>query len=422
MSSTDATGTPFRYRVVVVAALFVGIAVAYMDRVNVSVLAANETFLLDMGIKGKPVQIGMLMSVFLGVYGLANIFVDRLSGRMGARGAMIFSIALWIVSLIVGGLAPSFAVMLIARIILGVGEGFYYPLQSVIVKQWIPPRERGRANAVWSIGQSLAPAIAMPFLSYVIALWGWRESFHVLVPITCIPLLMFWFLVTDTPRQNTRVSPEELEVIESSLAGEKSAGPAEGRWQSFMRIAVKRDYWLLVFWYLSLNLIYWGLISWLPSYLKEARGFSWQQVGWLSSLPFVLTIITKAYSGWVIDKVGRNAPILMFGMFIGAGCIFGATVIENNYLAAISLACASACTSMGLPPAWTLLQKLAPVESVGTAGGVMVGLSTGLSAFSPMLIGLFITISGSYSGGLYMLIGTALAAGAASSLLVAAKY
>jgi sugar phosphate permease len=422
MQNASHSQAGFQYRFVIVAALFVGIAVAYMDRVNVSVLAANDLFLLDMGIKGNPVKIGMLMSVFLAFYGLANILTDRLNSRLGARKAMIVSITMWIASLFIGGMAPSFTIMILARILLGIGEGFYYPLQSVIVKQWIPPKERGKANAVWSIGQSLAPAVAMPMLSYAVAIWGWRESFHLLVPFTCLPLLMFWFLVTDTPKENKRVRAGELEFIEASLAGEKNGKERGSAWENFRLVAKSDNYWLLVVWYLSLNLIYWGLISWLPSYLKEARGFSWQEVGWLSSLPFTLTIITKAFSGWAVDRLGRSAPILMGGMFAGAGCIFGATVIENNYLAAVVLACASAGTSMGLPAAWTLLQKVTPNRSIGTAGGVMVGLSTGISSLSPVLIGFFITLTGGYAGGLGMLIGAALTAGCASAVLVLRKY
>ncbi|MDR2826231.1 MAG: MFS transporter, partial [Deltaproteobacteria bacterium] len=204
----------FQYRFVVVLVLFVGIAVAYMDRVNVSVLAANQAFLTDMGIKGDPVSIGMIMSVFLVFYGLANFLVSKFNRIMGARKAMMLSIAMWMLSLLVGGLAPSFAVMLLARVILGMGEGFYYPLQSVIVKQWIPPKERGKANAAWSIGQSLAPALAMPALSYIIALWGWRESFHALLPITALPLFMLAYLVTDTPEENKRVGAEEAALIQ----------------------------------------------------------------------------------------------------------------------------------------------------------------------------------------------------------------
>ncbi|MDR2825407.1 MAG: MFS transporter, partial [Deltaproteobacteria bacterium] len=203
---------------------------------------------------------------------------------------------------------------------------------------------------------------------------------------------------------------------------EKKQFSAGKPWVGFRTLASNPNYWLLVIWYLSLNLIYWGLISWLPSYLQEARGFSWKEAGWLSSLPFALTIATKACSGWITDKSGRSAPILMVGMFVGAACIFGAATLENNYAAALILACASASTSMGLPAAWTLLQKLVPSETVSAAGGVMVGLSTGISSLSPVFIGLFINLTGSYVGGLGMLIGVALMAGFATAVLVAKKY
>jgi hypothetical protein len=62
-----------KHRLVIAAVLCIGIMVAFLDRVNVSVLAANEEFLLDMGIKGHPIEIGLMMSVFLAVYGIANL-------------------------------------------------------------------------------------------------------------------------------------------------------------------------------------------------------------------------------------------------------------------------------------------------------------------------------------------------------------
>jgi hypothetical protein len=77
---------------------------------------------------------------------------------------------------------------------------------------------------------------------------------------------------------------------------------------------------------------------------------------------------------------------------------------------------------MGLPAAWTLLQKLVPGETLSMAGGVMVGLSTGISSLSPVFIGLLIDLTGSYIGGLGMLIAVALTAGFATVALVVKKY
>ena len=168
---------PTKQRFLIVTILCIGIMMVFLDRVNVSVLAANESFLADMDIVGQPIKVGMMMSVFLIVYGISNFFLCPLGAYLGSRKTMMIAILGMGVSLIVGGLAGAFGVLLASRAILGVTEGLYYPMQSAVVKNWFPPNERGRANAVWTIGQSISPAFAMPLFTFIIAYWGWRSSF-----------------------------------------------------------------------------------------------------------------------------------------------------------------------------------------------------------------------------------------------------
>lgn len=132
------TAPPTRKRFLIVACLFIGIFIAYLDRVNVSVLAANEPFLAYMGIEGMPLQIGMMMTVFLAAYGIANVVLSPLGDYLGPRKAMMLCILIWTIALMIGGVATSFALIIICRILLGIGEGFYYPLQSVFIKILVP--------------------------------------------------------------------------------------------------------------------------------------------------------------------------------------------------------------------------------------------------------------------------------------------
>jgi sugar phosphate permease len=416
---------PTRQRFFIAGVLCIGIMVAYLDRVNVSVLAANETFLLDMGIKGQPVQIGMMMSAFLAVYGLANVTLSPLGDYWGPRKSMIVAIALWCVSLIMGGMAGTFTMLIASRIILGIGEGFYYPMQSVFVKKWFPPQERGRANASWVIGQSIAPAIAMPFFAFIIAVLGWRESFHIATALTLLPLYLLWFHTSDTPATHKKVNALELKHIEEGQAKERSSGEAAVKETLLERIkpfASNYRYWLLVYWYMSMNFMYWGLVSWLPAYLKTARGFTWAEMGWLASLPFILTICTKALNGWINDRIGRSAPLLFLAMFLGGIFIYLAAVVEGKYTAALLLTCAFGTTSMATSVAWTLLQGIVPGKSLSTASGTMNGIATGFSAISPILIGLFISLTGTYAGGLFVLVGAGMIAAGTTAILVYQKY
>ena len=414
---------PTRKRLILVSCLFMGIFVAYLDRVNVSVLGANDQFLIEMGIKGIPVKIGMMMSVFLAAYGVANVLLAPIGDYLGARKSMMLCTVLWLVSLAFGGLATTFTVILISRIILGIGEGMYYPLQSVFVKNWFPKQERGRANAAWVVGQSIAPALAMPFFAYLIDAFGWRSNYHVCLVLGVIPLYLLWRHTADTPRQHKTINAAEIAYIE--------AGQEETSVASVEKLSMKERlhgfignyrYWLLAFWYLCLQCMYWGLITWLPSYLKEARGFSWHEMGWLSALPFVFSIGFKVSSGFITDKIGRCAPILMGSMFMSGICVYFGAETSSSYLSAILLSLAVGFCCMGTPVAWTLLQSLIPGSSMSTASGIMNGLSNGLASLAPALIGLFISITGHYSGGLLYLVFTAVAATVAAGILTFQRY
>jgi MFS family permease len=190
LAPAPAPARPTRQRVVLVGILLCTLLVAYLDRVNVSVLAADPGFLGAMGIAGQPVRISLLMTLFLAAYGVANVVLAPLGDLMGPRRAMCLSVVLWGAALVSGGFAGSFGALLGARLLLGAGEGLQWPMQSKYVKHWFPPAERGRANSVWLVGLMVGPALAMPFFTWLIRALGWRPSFFVLAALGLGPLAL----------------------------------------------------------------------------------------------------------------------------------------------------------------------------------------------------------------------------------------
>lgn len=415
---------PSRQRFHIVGMLFVGIMVAYLDRVNVSVFAADSDFLNYFGIAGNPVQIGLMMSIFLAAYGISGIVLSPIGDYLGPRKSMTICIITMAISMLIGGFSSIFIVFLIARVILGLAEGWYYPMQNLYVKNWIPPRERGRANATWVIGQSLAPAIAMPLFTWIIAEHGWRESFFFCMVLSLIPLYLFWFRSTDKPEDHKKVNKEELQHIQNGLADERSNASQQTKLTFKERIkpfANNPKYWLLVLWYISLQVVYWGLVSWLPAYLRTAKGFSWAEMGWLASMPFVAAVLLKTVNGILNDKIGRSAPLLFLAMFLGGIFIFLASIVTGKYPAAFCMIFAFGFASMATSSAWTLLQTLIPASSLSSASGIMNGLSLGLSSLSPVFLGAIIHFTGSYDTGLFALVAVCAIASVASGILVAKK-
>ena len=327
--------------------------------------------------------------------------------------------------MIVGGLASTFTAMIAARILLGIGEGMHYPMQSIFVKKWFPPRERGKANAVWLTGQSLAPAAAMPIFAWIVPTAGWQSSFYVCAVVGLVPLYLLWFHTTDTPGEHKRVNSLELKHIEDGLTEENkglSTAAQTSLWEGAKLFVLDYRFWLLVVWTCCMSAIYWGLFSWLPSYLKTARGFSWQAMGALSSLPFFLGIVAKLAGGYLSDKIDRRAAFCSIAMLGAAiGIYFGATV-PNNFAAALLIALGMGVLSFGTPAAWSLMQRFASGKSISTAAGLMNGIAIGLGALAPLAIGYFIGLTGGYTGGLYVLVGMAIVGLLSSLVLALQKY
>lgn len=416
---------PTRQRIVLVLILLLTLLIAYLDRVNVSVLVADNTFLTEMGIKGQTVQMGMLMTLFLIAYGFSNVLLSPLGDLLGPRKAMCLSILLWGISLFIGGIAASFTTMLAARVILGLGEGMHWPMQSKYVKNWFPPHERGKANAVWLVGLMIGPAFAMPFFTWAIQGFGWRSTFFVLVAFGLLPLILLWFWTTDYPREHKGVNKAERDLIEAGQKAEKELEAQAGHtsvWEDMKVFIFNYRFWLLTIFYFCLASIFWGMLAWLPSYLKVARGFSWAAMGAWASLPYLLGIVSVLFFGYLSDKVGRRAPFAAISMIgAAAGIYFGAYAPDNN-TAAILLSLGIASIGIGLPSSWSLLQQIVPGRAIGAGAGMMNGISNGGSAFAPVLIGFFISVTGSYIGGLMFLVGLGLLGAFCMTILSVQKY
>jgi sugar phosphate permease len=416
---------PTKQRILLLIILFITLLIAYLDRVNVSVLIADNNFMTDMGIQGQAVQSGMLMSMFLIAYGLSNVVLSPLGDIIGPRKAMSLSIFLWALALVAGGLTSTFLMMLAARVVLGLGEGLHWPMNSKFVKNWIPPNERGKANSIWLLGIWVGPALAMPIFSWFIAGSGWRESFFGLAILGLIPLCLLWFYTTDYPRQNKRINQAELSYIEEGNKKEaelEQAMEATNFWVTAKTFIFNYRFWLVVGYYTTSSAIYWGMLAWLPSYLKAARNFSWSDMGLLSSLPFALGAVASIVFGYISDRVGRRAPFcLATGIVCTVALYFGAFATDN-LTAALLIAVGTGAIGIGHPSVWSLLQQVVPGKAVATGAGMMNGVSNAICALVPVIIGFFISLTGSYIGGLMVLVFLGIATSLFMLILTVQKY
>ena len=157
--------------------LFVLSAVAYLDRVNISI--AGKLIAREYNLSNQ--QLGAVFSAFVLGYALFQAPSGRAADRFGARRTLTFAAIWWAVfsTLSAAPLAVAFALplLILVRFALGAGEAVMYPASNRIVAKWIPVSERGIANGVIFMGVGVGAGITPPLVTGIMLRYGWRASF-----------------------------------------------------------------------------------------------------------------------------------------------------------------------------------------------------------------------------------------------------
>jgi sugar phosphate permease len=339
---------------------------------------------------------------------------------------MTIALFSWTLPMTAGALTRTLSVLYGSRLILGAGEAMHYPMQSSFVKNWYPRQERAKANSAWLFGQMIGPGLAMPLFAWVVAAYGWRASFWLCAILGVIILPVIWFGTRDLPEQHKGVNKAELEHIRKGRTleseGTGKALQSASALQNYVILLKNPDFICCTLTYWASVTMWWGMMSWMPQYLKVARGFSWAKMGFFSALPFFVGLVGLIVAGVLADRLRKAALLNCIGLagcalFIGLGA-----VVHNNNLSACLLALAFFFKGVSVPMAWTLLQTFVPAKMIGQAAGLQNGSSNLIGSLSPLAVGFLISVTGAYTAGLFYMVGFGLFGATAGLYLVAKKY
>lgn len=143
-------------RWVVVFATFAIAAVSYLDRNNIAMAASS----IQREFHLSNVQLGGVFSAFILGYALTQPLAGRVADRIGASRAIAIAILWWsvftaLLPAIPATVSGALGLILIVRLLLGMGEAIIFPASNRLVASWIPSRERGLANGIIFAGVGL---------------------------------------------------------------------------------------------------------------------------------------------------------------------------------------------------------------------------------------------------------------------------
>lgn len=372
------------------------IIIAYVDRVNISVMLVNEDFLHHFNLIGNRALQGGLMTAFLVGYGLSAFFLTPLfESQWGYRKGLLLSVLLWAVFTMISPLAGSLFILFIIRILLGISEGPLFSLKTMYIKDHFADDELGKPNAVSSLGISLGLVLGFPIVTYLMNQFGWKESFYILGLLNLIVGISLIYFFIDKPQ---RVSPLENSQIKKGIFSSTL--------ETF-KLAWKTPLlgWIILVEIATLSYL-WGSSSWLPSYLTNEHGFSIKEMGFISSLPFIVSILSKYAGGAFLDKINKQHAAIAFiiGGFFTAISMGVVVFAEDKYLIATCLLAANAFWGFQGAAIPTIIQHQAHPQSVGSAYGVINGIGNTFAALIPFIMGIVIQQYASISSGFFVLI------------------
>lgn len=409
-----------RVRWAIAAMTLAGTAISYLDRANLSVCLPFMNQDLHLG---KEVT-GVLLASFFVTYAPGQLLGGYAVDRFGPRLAAGFATLWWSLFTAANAVATGLGSLLTFRLGLGLGEALAPPAFGKVVGRWFPLSERARAAAVYDSGGRLGTALAMPVVTAVVALAGWRLSF-VLTGLVGLVWALGWFRLYRDPREHPKLSAAELEHIESG--GARSRGAAGGvRWVELLR---HRTIWGMVLGFFALNFAFYFFITWFPSYLVEARGLGVIKTGVFGMLPPLAAFAAEFFGGWWSDRLtrrfgptrGRKIPIV--SSMLVASSIGLAAVVPSAGLALALLSLSMSCLAVAAASVWSLPSDVAPSEDrVGAVGGLQNFAANIAGVLSPLVFG-FAAGSGSAAFVLPLVItGLVVLGGALSYLVLCGRF
>ncbi len=382
MATLARPAIPVLSLVVLVAA---SILLNYIDRGTIAVAAP----LVKQELGLSATAFGIAVSAFFWVYAPIQLFVGWLVDRFSVYRLLAGGLALWALSTAAMGFVSSLAGLVILRLLLGLGESIAFPGSSKIICRHVPASRRGIANAAVATGIALGPAVGTLAGGLLMTNFGWRAMFVIFGLATLLWLLPWSALVNRFPAEHRHAAEPRFPL---------------------KRVLATRALWTTSLGHFAVNYGFYFLLSWLPLYLVQQRGFSILTMTMLTTMVYVAQAASALTLGWHCDRrIARGADeggacrLLIIGGISTLGlAILGIALAEDVRLLTVFLLLAG----LGAGPCSTNLFAIAQIFAGPRAAGTYVGVQNTVGNLAgivgPIITGIIVDRTGSFLNAFYV--------------------
>ncbi len=359
--------------------------ITYIDRVCISQAAPNIRHDLAL----SETQMGWIFSAFTISYALFEIPAGWMGDRYGPRSVLMKVVLMWSVFTAATGAAWNYLSMVVCRFLFGVGEAGCFPNVTKIFTIWLPSSERVRAQGLLWLSARWGGAFTPLLVAAVLAMVNWRVAFALFGCLGVIWAVGFYRWFRDRPADHPGVNAAELALLDG--AERNAPSHAKIPWG---RLCSSPTVLLLWLQYFCMSYGWYFYITWLPTYLREARGVSLEKSAVLAGLPLFFGGIGCFAGGWIAKRLAESSGdvrrarklVACTGLFAAGAMLVLATRINDPVFAMVALGLASFSNDLAMAPDWAACMDVGG-RLAGSLSGSMNMMGNLGGAVGPVVVG-----------------------------------
>jgi predicted MFS family arabinose efflux permease len=366
MSVNTATTNSPRYRwVILIVTLLAFVAFAFSFQIVPPLI---PSILREFNITNA--EAGWLMSAVLIPGLLLGVFVSNLIRRLGAKMTILLSLTLVILGTLSSSAANSYAVLLLGRLILGLGGAIILPTTPSIISQWFDKEELGKAMGIFAVNMPLATIFALPLAGTLSLGAGWRYAFYLSAAIAIAVTIVFATLFKEKP-----ITYNKDNSIRKAL-----------RNIEIWKVAI---IWLLF----QASML--SFVTWTPALLERYQGMAKVEASFTTSILSWVSLILVPIYGALSDRLRKRKLFFISGFALMTLMLFIISLNSGPTIILTFLALGAA-SSMIPPIVQTMPSEILGLDMASVGFGVLTILGNIGPIFAPPLIGYVLDSTNSY--------------------------
>ncbi|SAK85480.1 major facilitator transporter [Caballeronia arationis] len=368
--------------------------ITYVDRVNVSTAASAFASELHL----SHTEIGFVFSAFAYPYLVFQIIGGWVGDRFGPHRTLAVCAVIWAGATVMTGMAGGFVSLIVARLLLGLGEGATFPTATRAMSNWVPADQRGFAQGTTHAASRIGNAVAPPLIVWLMVATGWRGAFIITGIVSFLWAVAWIWYFRDNPREHPRITEPECATL-SNYSGIKERLPVP--WRALLgRMAPVTAVYFCYGWVL------WLFLGWIPQYFLHNYHMQLGKSALFASGVFFAGVLGDWLGGSVTDRILRKSGNLRLARNVMVGVCMLLTLLSLApimLVSDISITMAALCLSGGfffnemtIGPMWAVPMDIAP-KHAGTASGIMNSGSALAAIISPVVGGFLIDRTGNWN-------------------------